>query len=45
MQSSLLQEGKNCWKITKVDRLAVLVDAAAFYTAYGEVLGPRSSSG
>jgi phospholipase D1/2 len=37
MESSLLQEGKNCWKITQVERLTVLVDAAAFYAAFAKV--------
>jgi phospholipase D1/2 len=37
MQTSLLQEGKNCWKITTVERLSVLVDAAAFYAAFARV--------
>jgi phospholipase D1/2 len=36
MQGSLLQEGKNCWKITEVECLAVLIDAAAFYEAFAK---------
>ncbi len=37
LQNSILKEGHNCWKTAATNRLAVLVDAAAFYKAFVDV--------
>jgi phospholipase D1/2 len=31
---SILAEGKNCWRIRKADRVAFLIDAAAYFDAF-----------
>lgn len=38
---AVLQPGRNCWRIERADRAAVLVDAAAYFAALAEAL-PRA---
>jgi phospholipase D1/2 len=32
-QSSILRRGRNCWRIERADRLALIVDAAGYFAA------------
>jgi phospholipase D1/2 len=36
--AQLFRPGKNCWRIDKADRLAIIVDAAAYFRALREVM-------
>jgi len=42
--SEILREGRNCWKLARADRLAFLIDAAAFYSAFADALERASRS-
>ena len=35
-QERILAEGRNCWRVARADRLAFLVDAAAYFRAFKE---------
>ena len=36
--SAVLQTGRNCWRIEKVNRFALLVDGADYYTALAKAI-------
>jgi phosphatidylserine/phosphatidylglycerophosphate/cardiolipin synthase-like enzyme len=44
MESGILAEGRNCWRLPVADRLAVMVDAADYYAAVGEALARARES-
>jgi phosphatidylserine/phosphatidylglycerophosphate/cardiolipin synthase-like enzyme/uncharacterized membrane protein YdjX (TVP38/TMEM64 family) len=41
---SILAEGKNCWRIRRADRVAFLIDAAAYFDAFAMAAGKARRS-
>jgi phospholipase D1/2 len=41
---SLLREGRNCWRLTRADRAALLIDGAAYFAALEQALGQARRS-
>jgi hypothetical protein len=42
-ESFILQPGRNCWRVERADRLALIVDAAGYFAATRPRSGRRGA--